>query len=207
MAKPSLSSNQKWHKQLRQEYSIIQNSTQHLFKHSEVAQWKYEDYIAHKEASVVARNYCLERQVMVKKEQAGTRTGNVNSKAVKTLQNIVRNGNTLMGDRSFVLSQKTIWCHGWKEEESLWPSLAEFMWEGDTRAQSGFGRYLPLLRGKGTPNIPWNESQIIIQYPLDQVARIPTMEDIYFPVDEIDDDIKYSLINESLEEATDNLEC
>jgi hypothetical protein len=76
-------------------------------------------------------------------------------------------------------------------------------WEGDDRAKTKVGRFLPLPREEGPPGLAWSQMQVVEQYPLDQVARIPTMEDIYLPVDEIDDEVKYDLINKDLEDAID----
>jgi hypothetical protein len=32
--------------------------------------------------------------------------------------------------------------------------------------------------------LPWNQLPCVDQYPIDQVARIPAMEDVYLPVDD-----------------------
>ncbi|KAF2649067.1 hypothetical protein K491DRAFT_721995 [Lophiostoma macrostomum CBS 122681] len=65
-----------------------------------------------------------------------------------------------------------------------------FMWEGEDRAKTNAGRCLPLLHKLYAPGITWAQLQVVEQYELDQVARIPDMEDVYLPVDEIDDEIK-----------------
>jgi hypothetical protein len=36
----------------------------------------------------------------------------------------------------------------------------------------------------GPPSLPWNQLPCVDQYPIDQVARIPTMKDVYLPVDD-----------------------
>jgi hypothetical protein len=36
----------------------------------------------------------------------------------------------------------------------------------------------------GPPGLPWNQLPCVDQYPIDQVARIPTMKDVYLPVDD-----------------------
>jgi hypothetical protein len=92
------------------------------------------------------------------------------------------------------------WMEG-KEEVAPWPSFAELKWEGDDRAKTSVGRFLPLPREMGAPGITWAQLQVVEQYELDQVARIPDMEDVYLPVDEIDDEVKYDLITRDLEEA------
>lgn len=190
-----------------QEFLVIRNSMRRLFKHSEVAKWKYQDYIAHEEARVASKKELLAAQVKMKEEEKNLIIPRLDENALVTLKKFLPGGNfTMEGGRSRVLGEKTIWCEHWKaekEEISPWPSFAELKWEGDDRAKTGVGRFPPLPREMGAPGIPWNQLQAVEQYLLDQVARIPTMEDVYLPVDEIDDDVKYTLINKDLEEDMD----
>ncbi|KAF2732047.1 hypothetical protein EJ04DRAFT_514173 [Polyplosphaeria fusca] len=81
-------------------------------------------------------------------------------------------------------------------------------WEGDDRAKTGVGRFPPIPREVGAPGIQWNQLQAVEQYELDKTCLVPDMEDIYLPVDEIDDEVKYDLINKDLEDAINEfLEC
>jgi hypothetical protein len=112
-----------------------------------------------------------------------------------------------VGNYGRALGEKTIWCEDWqngKDEIAPWPCLAELKWEGDDRAKTGVGRFPPLPREQGPIGLPWNQLQAVEPYPLDQIARIPTMEDVYLPVDEIDDEVKYDLLNKDLEDAMNN---
>jgi hypothetical protein len=81
--------------------------------------------------------------------------------------------------------------------------MAEMKWEGDDRAKTGVGRFLPLPREEGPPGLMWNQLPVIEQYPIDQVCKIPTMEDVYLPVDyKIEEDHEY-LWSKELEKDID----
>jgi hypothetical protein len=191
-----------------QEFVIIRNAMRRLFKHSDVAKWKYGDYIAHKEAMVASQKAQLDRKLKVKEEDhqrrlSRTEEQEMNSRALAA--NVTRRLN-ISGNRALVLGEQTIWCVDWqngKDEIAPWPTFAEMKWEGDDRAKTAVGRFLPLPREIGAPGITWSQLQVIEQYPLDQVQKIPTMEDIYLPVDEIDEELKYNFITKDLEEAMD----
>ncbi|KAF2107250.1 hypothetical protein BDV96DRAFT_302644 [Lophiotrema nucula] len=182
-----------------QEYLVVRNAMRRLFKHSEVAQMKFADYIAHREAMVAARKEKLSRAMELKVEE---RKANV-----PPIQSLFSSHSELFdGNFSAFLRLPTIWCVDWqngKDEVAPWPSYAEMKWEGDDRAKTGVGRFLPLPREMGAPGITWNQLQAIEQYPLDKTCLIPDMEDVYLPVDEIDDAVKYDLITKDLEEAID----
>ena len=115
------------------------------------------------------------------------------------------NGNfSQEGNRGRVLGELTIWCSDWtngKDEISPWPTLAEMKWEGDDRAKTNVGRFPPLPREKGPVSLSWNQLPVVEQYPLDQVCKIPTMEDVYLPVDPDIEPEKEFLWSEELDEA------
>lgn len=190
-----------------QDFVIVRNAMRRLFKNSEVAKWKYADYIAHREAVIASEKATLDRKLKVKEEERlRAQMGLDVSDFTLSLGANVRSQVFLQGNYSLVLGEKTIWCVDWqsgKDEIAPWPTFAEMKWEGDDRAKTAVGRYLPLPREMGAPGITWSQLQCVEQYPLDQVARIPTMEDIYLPVDEIEEEMKGNLIMKSLEDAMD----
>jgi hypothetical protein len=180
-----------------------------LFKYSDVAKWKYQDYIAHLEATTKAKQNLARRKLAALEEERRARilqeqTPHSETEYLQTVRRSVDSGLHYEGSLAAVLGVKTIWCMNWmegKEEVAPWPSFAELKWEGDDRAKTSVGRFLPLPREMGAPGITWAQLQVVEQYELDQVARIPDMEDVYLPVDEIDDEVKYDLITRDLEEA------
>ncbi|KAF2256834.1 hypothetical protein BU26DRAFT_413186 [Trematosphaeria pertusa] len=191
-----------------QEFLLIRNSMRRLFKHSELFKWKYQDYIAHREAMLASKTAALAKSVKMKEEALELKEHTMDAKAMTSLMRLLPGEQNLSmhGNVGRVLGEKTIWCHDWmngKDEISPWPTFPEMKWEGDDRAKTGVGRFLPLPREMGAKGISWNQLQVVEQYPMDQVQRIPTMEDVYLPVDEIDDDVKYDLLNKDLEEAMD----
>lgn len=189
-----------------QDFVVVRNAMRRLFKYSEVAKWKYGDYIAHREALVASEKARLGRLLKAKEEEQKRQLANPTDSYTKALGQLVTEGLHVGGNVSLVLGEKTIWCTDWqngKDEIAPWPTFAEMKWEGDDRAKTSVGRFLPLPREMGAPGITWSQLQVVEQYPLDQVARIPTMEDIYLPIDEIDDNVKYDLITKDLEDAMD----
>ncbi|KAF2658430.1 hypothetical protein K491DRAFT_563484, partial [Lophiostoma macrostomum CBS 122681] len=198
---------------LQQDFIVVRNAMRRLFKNSDVAKWKYQEYIAHLEATAVSKQLLASRKLAALEEERLVRIQEMERPHQETnyLQMVrasVDAGLHYEGNVAAVLGVKTIWCANWedgKEEISPWPSFAEFKWEGDDRAKTNVGRFLPLPREMGAPGITWAQLQVVEQYELDQVARIPDMEDVYLPVDEIDDEVKYDLITRDLEEAME--EC
>ncbi|KAH4798949.1 hypothetical protein HBI56_201420 [Parastagonospora nodorum] len=191
--------------QAMQEFMVIRNAMRRQFKNSEVSKWKYNDYIAHREAMLASQANLLANKVKAKEEALC-----IPPIPFDTQQNLNKWG--LYGNfdevtnLSRVLGEHTIWCRDWKngkDDIAPWPSIAELKWEGDDRAKTGVGRYPPLPREQGPPGLPWNQLPCVEQYPIDQVARIPTMEDIYLPVDDQIEEEKQYLWSQDLEEAMD----
>lgn len=166
---------------LRWNFLSIRSNIRLFFRQCEVSQWKFEDYLDHCKAMPLPND----------------------TRARKTdCDNIPHT--FFARNYGYVLGERTIWCQDWmngKEEISLWPCTGEMRWEGEQRAQTGTGRFLPLPREPNVFNWPWYQLKAIEQYPLDRVCRVPTMEDVYLPVDEIDDSLKYRFIDKELEEA------
>jgi hypothetical protein len=191
-----------------QDFIIIRNAMRRLFKQSDVSKWRLADYIAHREAVIASDKARLDRKLKAYEEEQQRQLARSpeDEEYTQAVAHVITQCLHFDENRSLVLGEKTIWCRDWqngKEEIAPWPTFAEMKWEGDDRAKTGVGRFLPLPREMGAPGITWSQLQVIEQYPLDQVAQIPTMEDIYLPVDEIDDEVKYSLITRELEEAMD----
>ena len=190
-----------------QEFLTVRNSMKRLFKNADVARWKVTDYIAHREAMMASAAKKLTQQAQGREVERSLRVPPVSPQQQDMMRRCGLSGNyDQIGNHSRALGEKTIWCADWengKDEIAPWPCLAEMKWEGDDRAKTGVGRFPPLPREQGPVSLPWNQLQAVEQYPLDQIARIPTMEDVYLPVDEIDDEVKYDLLNKDLEDAMD----
>ena len=117
-------------------------------------------------------------------------------------------------NRGYVLAERTIWCpmrpeYGppWRTNPR-WPSRPELEWEGDQRVatENGrFGRYPPLPRKDYETDVPFHSREAVKPYPFDVVWPVPQMDDIYLPVDQIEDsDVISRLLNKDLLDAVEN---
>ncbi|KAH7392487.1 hypothetical protein BKA66DRAFT_439219 [Pyrenochaeta sp. MPI-SDFR-AT-0127] len=195
--------------QAQQEFQVIRNAMRRLFKYSEVSKWKLTDYIAHREAMIASQANKLASQVKEKEVARDSRSPSIPLETQYNLRRWGLEGNfDEHGNYGRVLGEQTIWCEDWengKDDIAPWPTTAELKWEGDDRAKTGVGRFLPLPREEGPPTIQWNQLPVIDQYSIDQVARIPTMEDIYLPVDDQIEPDKSYLWSKRLEMEMDAL--
>jgi hypothetical protein len=192
--------------QAMQEFMVIRNSMRRQFRNSDVAKWKHSDYIAHREAMITSAANRLNSKL--KGQEEAIYMPPISQETQQSLAKWGILGNFDMeGNLGRVLGEQTIWCDDWlngKDEVAPWPSLAEMKWEGDDRAKTGVGRFLPLPREEGPPGLSWNQLPCVEQYPMDQVARVPTLEDVLLPIDDqIEEDHEY-LWSMDLEKAIDD---
>ncbi|KAF1938110.1 hypothetical protein EJ02DRAFT_447022 [Clathrospora elynae] len=192
--------------QAQQEFMVVRNSMRRLFKNSDVAKWKLSDYIAHREAMLAAKSAMLARQLKSKQEGLDLSPPIPLQEQQYMRKHGIEGNFDEHGNFGRVLGEQTIWCYDWvngKDEIAPWPCMAEMKWEGDDRAKTGVGRFLPLPREEAPPTLQWNQLPVIEQYPMDQVCKIPTMEDVYLPVDYyIEEDMEY-LWSKNLEKDID----
>jgi hypothetical protein len=118
-------------------------------------------------------------------------------------------------NRGTVLAMETIWCPepnvSW-QARAPWPCSSEAKWEGDSRVATESGRF---LRWHPLPRLPegwpgwqqdYKENPMVDIYHFDEVWPVPTLEDMYLPVDEIEDpEIIASLVNKGLLDCIDAL--
>ena len=110
------------------------------------------------------------------------------------------------GNRSAVLGLRTIWCIDWIVEArwggTRWPDKDELEYEGSQRIATNrlYGRELPLVRAwrQGDKTITYDCASRLPEFELDAVRRVPTYEDIYYPVDKIDDVQGHQLLNRDI---------
>jgi hypothetical protein len=195
------------------EYRVMRNAMQRLFPKSAVAKMTEAEYAQHKKD--LRADYAEELEASRAgndKYHGRSWTPLVDLEEDNEEDNMPKDGAALMAglinpdNRSAVLCLPTIWCKNWrngKEEVAPWPTPAEMRWEGDDRAKTDCGRFLGLPREPGHPQIHWQQLNVIPQYPLDEVARIPTIEDTHAPVEEIPVLRVFDFINRDLLERID----
>ena len=180
-----------------EKYQVCINATRRMFPRSEVAQMDMPAWLEHRQAIIQARGRQLGRIVAIKEEQLKL--------GLPPIATPLK-GKSLMDNRSTVLCQKTIWCSKWnlKIDKAPWPTLTELKWEGDDRAKTNVGRFLPLPREPGNATVAWHHLRTLPAFEFDEVWKIPTLEDILLPVDEIDEDKVPQLLNVEILDAIDS---
>ncbi|KAI9695188.1 MAG: hypothetical protein M1820_008824 [Bogoriella megaspora] len=110
--------------------------------------------------------------------------------------------------RGTVLAQETIWSSKPHYPDATgtanWPSEQEMEFEGDGRVNSktkNLGRFAPVPRQPEHPAVHWNTWSSIGQLPFDEVWPIPTLEDVYLPVDEVPEDEAEGIVGKQLLDA------
>lgn len=179
----------------RDEFRIVRNAMQRLFPRSEVAKMTEVQYQEHK------RQFLADRA----EELSAKASSNEHGPTLHIMPGFM---DALIHEANFsaVLRQKTIWCVNWengKDEIAPWPTFAEMRWEGDDRAKTDCKRFLGLPREEGHPQIHWQQLNVVPQYPLDEVARIPTMEDTHLPIEDIPVLRVFDFVNKDLLEDID----
>jgi len=125
--------------QVMQEFMVIRNSMRRQFKNSDVAKWKYTDYMAHREAMIASNANKLARKAQTKEDELYMPPISEETQQSLAKWGILGNFNQ-EGNLGRILGEQTIWCDDWlegKDEVAPWPSLAEMKWEGDDRAKTG----------------------------------------------------------------------
>lgn len=116
--------------------------------------------------------------------------------------------------RGAVLAQPTIWARhaplfGCPFRHFInWPCPHEMAWEGDQRVASENGRYgrFPPLprRAQYDSDLPWNQRAYIPFLDFDNCWAVPEMDEVYCPVDQIEDHAVPVLLNQDLRDAIDD---
>jgi hypothetical protein len=170
--------------QATQGLMMVRNAVRRTFKNAEIAKWKIADYISHQQAMCTAAS----STAALRAHQTATSPPWIAPVFTPEVQRTLRRWG----------------LHGnFNDEVAPWPSAAELKWEGDDRAKTGVGRFPPLPREEGPQGLPWHALEVVEQYPLDQIAQIPTMEDVFLPVDEIEEDVRGKLLWKKIEDAID----
>ncbi len=102
-----------------------------------------------------------------------------------------------------ILAQPTVWCRNSHPEgrpAAPWPSAAAFQWEGDGRAETGVGRFLPLPRVQGNGTVAWFMLPRLPELEFDRVGRIPTAQDLESAAND-NEQLSDSVINSTLWDA------
>jgi len=172
-----------------------------MFPRSIFVDWNIADWLVHREEMIEAKKRQLVRQVADRQELSRLRSLGLPDGLPRSKPAFY--GKVFPENLSAVLAKPTIWCQAWKvpwRPNAPWPFLKEMKWEGDERAATHNGRFLPLPREPST-ELNFNHIPMMKAFELDEVWRIPTLEDVIAPVDEIEEhEIPNSFIKELLDE-------
>lgn len=186
---------------LKERFHTIMLSLRYMFPHSEVGGWELADWLEHRQELVEATGRHLGRAVALKQELV-----RLESQGLPPLRQAF-DGKIFPQNLGSVLAMPTIWCFAWRVPWKIgapWPSRVEMRWEGDDRARTRNGRFLPLPREPGNESVVWSHLPMVKSFELDQVWRVPTLEDTHLPVDEIEEhEIPNPWIEDLLNEIDD----
>ncbi|KAF2090039.1 hypothetical protein K490DRAFT_62912 [Saccharata proteae CBS 121410] len=184
-------------------FAVTKNAVQRHFPKSAASRWDMKDWLAHRAAMAQAQGKRLEKQIKNKEEErkAYLVNGQGPPKAF--------GGKKMPGKcQGAVLCHYTIWCEEYDpwHTRALWPEPAEMRWEGDDRARTNVGRFLPLPREATSASIQWGHRRLVPQFEFDAIWKVPNMEDVLYPMEQISEEIendKHDLLPNDLIEALD----
>lgn len=116
-----------------------------------------------------------------------------------------------MDNLTSVTAERTMWCKRWEHfsgYEAAWPTIAELKYEGEDRAESNVGRYLPLPRFRTNETVPAKDCISTPEsWPIfDMLNKPPTEDDVLsrlFGVDEVLEEDIPNLLGTTLLTALD----
>ncbi len=188
----------------RDRFLPIWNALRRTYQPKALVPWEFAEWLRHREAVTRAERKQLSRHLEKHDEKARLERLNV-----PPLQKAF-GGKVFKGNRSAILAQETMWCQEWYVPErwggTLWPGVQERRFEGEQRASSGYSRYPCLVRDwqHGNTSLHFECVKLLSWFDLDKVRTIPSLEDVYLPVDEISEDAIPELLNKDLLAALEN---
>lgn len=151
----------------KDQYSRLSTLLHHFVPESPFVPRSYPVWVEHRASMNAMEMDNMKRDIAIKQSR--------NTVAAKMVIKPALDGKTFTDNRSAVLSQETIWAL-WsrptdEHPEALWPDRTEFQYEGDDRAKSEVGRFLPLPRMPGNETVNWKAREHLQAYrPLDHVG-------------------------------------
>lgn len=112
----------------------------------------YAAYLEHKKNFMIASIAEKEAQITKRKAEKALAIKNRCPEGLPIITIPCMGGKKFADGRSAALGQASMWTpNEWRTEsarkqQAEWPSVAELKWEGDERAKSGKGRFLPIPR-------------------------------------------------------------
>jgi hypothetical protein len=151
----------------KDQYARLSTLLHHFVPESPFVPRIYAIWVEHRAAMNAMEMENMKRNITIKQSR--------NTVAAKIAIKPLLDGKTFTDNRSAVLCHETIWAP-WsfptdKHPEAHWPDRTEFQYEGDDRAKSDVGRFLPLPRKPGNETVNWKaREQLQSHRPLDHVG-------------------------------------
>lgn len=151
----------------KDQYARLSALLHHFVPESPFVPRSYPVWVQHRASMNAMEMEKMKRNIAIKQAR--------NTVDAKIAIRPVLDGKTFDDNRSAVLAHETIWA-SWsvpteKHPEALWPDRTEFQYEGDDRAKSEVGRFLPLPRKPGNETVNWKARDQLQGYrPLDNVG-------------------------------------
>lgn len=151
----------------KDQYARLSTLLHHFVPESPFVPRSYPVWVQHRTSMNAMEMDNMKRNIAIKQSR--------NTVDAKIAIKPALEGKTFDDNRSAVLAHETIWAP-WslpsdKHPEALWPDRNEFQYEGDDRAKSEVGRFLPLPRKPGNETVNWKAREQLQPYrPLDHVG-------------------------------------
>lgn len=186
-------------------YLVTHGSLKRKYRNAANVPWTFNEWISHRQAMIEADLKSHERRIAFEKKRI---EGAPATHAITP----AFGGKVFNDGRSGVLALESIWTPvpaaalAERYGGTVWPTKEESVFEGDDRMKTNFGRCLPIVRD-WTPEVRAVNFKLIPALPthdFDQVSKPPTMEDVYAPIDEIDEEMVPTLLNKDVLDALDD---
>ncbi|KAI9839459.1 MAG: hypothetical protein M1819_002084 [Sarea resinae] len=157
-------------------FFAIQSKLSDIAPNCEAMSWKFQDWLAFRVGILEEEKIAMERKARLMNVSAG-----------KPDIRPAFGGLIFDHSRGAVLCFETIWCRCSIEDERTsapWPSFLEMKWEGDDRAETGFGRFLGIPREVANETVAWHQLKSAKILEWDRVWPIPQVEGMPAEIDE-----------------------
>ena len=155
----------------REQFTRLSNLIGHFVPHSPFTPRTFAEWNSHREGMVESKKEDLIKDIKIRQDRK-TRDSQIPFQSAFGLPNVISYGE----NRAAVLSQHTVWSPWYTptlvRPAAPWPDKSEMSYEGNGRADTRCGRYLPVPRRPGNETATWKARDLLPVFPLDKVGPL-----------------------------------